>query len=427
MNGSGDQRQASTSNRLDLLDHALFIPSICIAGSLGVSLRIIGAGYLLIPLLCVVYASCRKTTPPRILSVYLALCLLSAALSHYRVFPSSWQLFFLDEAIGRQVVPVISFFAVAWASKAYFWRRLPSGDIFAYESLILFLCLIFAPLVMFQQDVRYELDDTTSTVLAVYGSFINNVTIAMFFILGRLFFASDWSRAIAGATIALIAVTTHFAQFRVVASTVLATLLGIPARFAAVVAMGGLIMSYATQMYRIPEIMATSPNAGLRLLFIEDTFSSLKDTYGLGIGYGTESVRWRYKLRDQPDFTFMPDVSVITQDRLLQLLSRGVHNSFAQAALRTGVPGLLLLVFAFCVAFPPRSLPQPVRSHASMLFVIIFIASFVNPALESPVQEVGIGFLYGYLLALRARAEAWCRVSRPSSARLPPQLSLIPN
>jgi O-antigen ligase len=250
----------------------------------------------------------------------------------------------------------------------------------------------------------------------------------MFFILGRLFFASDWSRAIAGATIALIAVTTHFAQFRVVASTVLATLLGIPARFAVVVTMAGLILSYATQIHRAPEIIAAgNTNAGLRLLFIEDTFSSLKDTYGLGIGYGTESVRWRYKLPNRPDFTFMPDVNVITQDRLLELLSRGVHNSFAQAALRTGVLGFVLLVCAYGAAFPPRSLPRPVRAHASMLFVIIFVASFVNPALESPLQEVGIGFLYGYLLALRARAEAWCRVSRPSSARLPPQLSLIPD
>jgi hypothetical protein len=427
MKGPGDQRQAVASTRLDLLDQALFIPCICIAGALGFSLRLIGAAYLLIPLLCVVYASYRKTSPPRILSAYLALCLLSAALSHYRVFPSSWQVFFLDEAIGRQVVPVISFFAVAWASKAYFWRRLPSGDIFVYEPLILFLCLVCAPLVMIQQGVSYQNEDATDSVLAAYGAFINNVTIAMFFILGRLFFTAGWSRAVAGATIALIAVTTHFAQFRILTLAALATLLGIPARFAAVVVTAGLTMVYAAQMPSIPELMVTNPNAGLRLIFIEDTISSLKDTRGLGIGYGTESVRWTYRVPGQSEFQFMPDVREITQDRLLQLLSRGVHNSFAQAALRMGVPGLLLLVFAFCAAFPPRSLPRPVRSHASMLFVIIFLASFVNPALESPVQVVGIGFLYGYLLALRGRAEAWCRVSRPSSASLPPQLSLIPN
>jgi len=343
------------------------------------------------------------------------------------VFPASWQLFFLDEAIGRQIVPVISFFAVAWASKAYFWRRLPSGDIFAYEPLILFLCLVLAPLVMIQQGVSYQNEDATISVLAAYGAFINNVTISMFFILGRLFFTLGWSRAVAGATIALIAVTTHFAQFRLFAAIVLATLLGMPARFAAVVVTAGLTMSYAVQMHNIPELIVTNPNAGLRLIFIEDTVTSVKDTSGLGIGFGTESVRWTYRVPGATEFQFMPDVREITQDRLLELLSRGVHNSFAQAALRTGVLGSLLLVCAIFAAFPPRSLPQPVRAHASLLFAIIFVASFVNPALESPVQLVGIGLLYGYLLALRARAKAWCRVPSPSSLRLPSQLSLIPN
>lgn len=427
MNGSGNQRQAHSSSRRDLLDHALFLPCICVSAALGFSLRIIGPFYLLIPFLCIVYSTWRRTTPPRILSAYVAVCFLSAILSHYRVFPSSWQLFFLDEAIGRQIVPVISFFAVAWASKAYFWRRLPSGDIFAHEPLILFLCLVCGPLIMLQQGVRYENDDAASSVLAAYGAFINNVTISMFFILGRLFFTPGWSKAIAGAAIALIAATTHFAQFRLVALTVLATLLGIPARFAAVVVAAGLTMSYAVQMHRIPELFSTNPNAGIRLLFIEDAFSSLRDTYGLGIGFGTESVRWAYQVPGAPEFQFMPDVREITQDRLLELLSRGVHNSFAQAALRTGVLGSLLLVCAYLAALPPRRLPQPVRAHASILFVIIFVASFVNPALESPVQLVGIGFLYGYLLALRARAKAWYHVPRPSSAYTPPQLSLIPN
>lgn len=427
MNGSGDQRQAALVTRVDVLDQALFIPCICVASALGFSLRIIGPFYVLIPFLCIVYACCRKVTPPRLLSAYLALCLLSAALSHYRVFPASWQLFFLDEAIGRQIVPVISFFAVAWASKAYFRRRLPSGDIFAYEPLILLLCLVVAPLVMIQQDVSYQNEDATSSVLAAYGAFINNVSISMFFIVGRLFFAPSWSRVVAGVTITLIAITTHFAQFRLVALTVLATLLGLPARFVAVVATAGLAMSYAVQMPSVSGLLVANPNAGLRLVFIEDTFTSLKDTYGLGIGFGMESVRWTYQLPGQPEFQFMPDVREITQDRLLELMSRGVHNSFAQAALRMGVLGFLLLVCAFFVAFPARSLPQPVRTHASILFAIIFVASFVNPALESPVQLVGIGFLYGYLLALRAHAKAWCRMLHPSSSQLPPKLILIPN
>jgi hypothetical protein len=74
--------------------------------------------------------------------------------------------------------------------------------------------------------------------------------------------------------------------------------------------------------------------------------------------------------------------------------------------LRTGLPGFLLLLAAFFAAFPPRNLPQGVQNHAAVIFGMIFISCFVNPALETPVAVVGVGFVYGYLLALRAGAQA---------------------
>lgn len=395
--------------RFGLLDYALFLPCIWIACSLGFSLRVIGSFFLVLPLLCLLYAVLRLTVPPRILTAYLALCLLAGVLSHYRMFPASWQVAFLDEAIARQLIPVISFFAVAWASKAYFRRRLLSGDVFSGELVILFLSFVFAPLMMLQQGVQYQEDDTTSSVLAAYGSFCNNIIIGLFFVTGRLFCARGWSRIAAGGAILLIAVTTHFAQFRLMAAAALAILLGAPPRLAAVTVVAGLSLGYAIQMGHIPEEMAASPNAGLRLAFISDVFSSLRDTHGIGIGYGTESVRWTYRFPGLPEFTFMPDRASISRERLLEVLSRGVHNSFAQATLRTGLLGASLLLGAFFAAFPPRNLTRSVKSHASIVFVVIFVACFVNPGLESPVQLVGIGFIYGYLLALRGSTRPWRR------------------
>jgi hypothetical protein len=64
-------------------------------------------------------------------------------------------------------------------------------------------------------------------------------------------------------------------------------------------------------------------------------------------------------------------------------------------------------------AFPPRGLPKPVQCHASMAFIVIFVACFVNPALESPRQLIGVGFAYGYLLALRS-----CAKPRPGNRPL---------
>lgn len=395
--------------RFGLLDYALFLPCIWIACSLGFSLRIIGSAFLVLPLLCLLYAVLRLTVPPRILSAYLALCLLAGVLSHYRVFPISWQVVFLNEAIARQLIPVISFFAVAWASKAYFRQRLLSGDVFAGDLAILFLSFVFAPFIMLQQGVQYQDDDTASSVLAAYGSFCNNIMIGLFFVTGRLFCARGWSRVAAGAAILLVAVTTHFSQFRLVAAAALAILLGAPPRLAAVTVVAGLSLGYAVQMNHIPEALAESPNAGIRLAFISDVFSSLSDTHGMGIGYGTESVRWTYRFPGLPEFTFMPDPASLSRERLLEVLSRGVHNSFAQATLRTGLLGACLLLGAFFAAFPPSNLTRAVKSHASIVFIIIFVACFVNPGLESPVQLVGIGFIYGYLLALRGSTRPWRR------------------
>jgi hypothetical protein len=89
---------------------------------------------------------------------------------------------------------------------------------------------------------------------------------------------------------------------------------------------------------------------------------------------------------------------------MLEALSTGVENSFAAALLRTGLLGCLLLTASIFAAFPPATLPRDVRNHAGVLFSMLFITCFVNPALESPLQSVGVGFVYGYLLALRARA-----------------------
>ena len=56
------------------------------------------------------------------------------------------------------------------------------------------------------------------------------------------------------------------------------------------------------------------------------------------------------------------------------------------------VLGCMLLVVALFAVFPTNKLNQDMYGVVS-LFANIFIACFVNPALESPAQVVGIGFM----------------------------------
>jgi O-antigen ligase len=403
---------------VDVLDYVLFLPGIWLACALGASIRLVGPMFLVAPIgLCLLYAVLRRTGPPRLLSTYFALNLVAGMLSKYRLFPASWQVHFLDEAIVRQLIPLLGFFAVAWAAKAYFRRRLRCGDVFFGGPVIIALSLVVAPAVMFQQGLGYQEDYSAYAILTSYGTFINNMAIGYFFILGGIFLTRDWRRY-AGLVIVLgVALTSHFIQFRVLTAVAIITLFGAPGRRVIIAAIAIMTGIYAGGINFIPEIMIKDPNDGLRLVLVADALSSTSDTYGIGIGYGKESVRWRYHFQNMPDFTFLPDPRLMTHERMLEALSRGVHNSFIQALLRTGVLGFFLLFATFYAAFPSRNLPRDVQNHAASVFAVIFIGCFVDPALESPIQLVGVGFVYGYLVALRAAARAAGRARSSVAAK----------
>lgn len=391
----------------DALDYALFLSGIWLACGLGISIRLIGPFFVVIPVgTCLAYAVLRQTVPPRLLAAYTAFCVFIALLSRYQLLPDSWQVHFLREAVTRQMVPIVGFFAVAWASKAYFRRRLASGKPLFGAPVFLFLSLVVAPAVMFQQGLQYQGSSPAIAMLYLYGSFINNIVIAVFFITGAIFLTNDWRRYGGLLLILGIALISPFAQFRLLAVAIILILLGIPGRLMAICLIAAMTVAYIVGLNFIPQTLALDPNSGIRLVFISDALVSVTDTHGLGIGFGKESVRWRYEFPGFEDFTFLPDARNITHARMLEILSTGIHNSFFQSMLRTGVIGFILIVSAISVAFAPHRLPRDVRNHASAVFVMIFLAMFVNPALESPVQIVGIAFAYGYLIALRASARA---------------------
>jgi len=391
----------------DLLDYALFLPCLWLVSALGYFFRLGGPLIVLAVLaMCIGYALLRLSAPPKWLGAYVLVCVAAAILSHYRVFPVSWQVHFREQAIARQLAPVIVFFVMAWASKAYFERRLPSGDAFVGGDIMIFLGLAIAPVILFQQGFQYELSDPLTSMLTMYGSFTNNITLAMFFLTAGAFLAKGWRRIISIAIILVMLSVTSLAQFWIVAAGILAVLVGAPGRLIALGLISTLSLLYLVGFFFIPELMIITPNSGIRLVFIVDAFKSILDTYGAGIGFGMESVRWRYNFPNLPEFTFLPEPSSMTLDQMLETLSTGVHNSLFQALLRTGVIGFSLLILALFTVFPRRNLPRGLRNHAAVNFAILFISCFVNPALESPVQGIGVGIVYGYLLALRTLTPA---------------------
>jgi hypothetical protein len=327
-------------------------------------------------------------------------------------------------------MPVVGVFAVAWGSKTYFLRRIAEGGVFYGAPTVMLLSIVVAPLQTYAQGMGYEGDYSLSANVAEWGSFLNSMVIAFFFLSGALFLTSNWRRYASLGFILFVCGMSHFTQFKILTAITLAGLLGLPLRRVVIGTVVIFVAMYGIGLNYIVELLHTDPNDGLRLYFITDVFKSVVDTAGLGIGYGKESVRWRYHFPGLPDFTFLPDPNSLSHARMLEALSTGVHNSFAQALLRSGVLGCVLLITAFFAAFPTHNVPGHARNHAASVFANIFIACFVNPALESPAQVVGIGFVYGYLLALNARSRLGAVQIRWSScwraSRIAPILSGVP-
>jgi hypothetical protein len=149
------------------------------------------AGWFLPPLWC----SAANRTPPRLLSAYFGLCIFAGILSKYELFLTSWQTQFMAEAIVRQLVPLLGFFAVAWASKAYFRQKFQNGeDVFSGAPGFIVLSLFIAPAIMFQQGVGYQGDYSIFAIIGLYGSLINNTLVGYFFVLGYIFLTRDWRR-----------------------------------------------------------------------------------------------------------------------------------------------------------------------------------------------------------------------------------------
>lgn len=390
---------------LDMYDYVLFLSGIWLSCGLSISLRLIGPGFIVTPVgFCVVYALIRRTMPPRMLGTYLLFCILVGVLSIFRIFPTSWQTYFFEDAIIRQLIPVVGVFAVAWGAKAYFRRRLLDGSVFIGATTVIVLSVVVAPLVTYAQGLGYEGDYSLYANIAELGAFINNMVIAFLFISGAIFFNTDWRRYAGLAFMLTVSFMSHFVQFKLLTVITIVALFGFPGRKVVMGAVAMFVAIYGVGMNYALDLLHSDPNDGLRLVFLSDVMKSVGDTNGIGIGYGKESVRWRYHFPGLPDFTFLPDPRSMSHARMLEALSTGVHNSFAQALLRSGAVGCLLLAAAFVAAFPPQNLPRNARNHAATVFAIMFIACFVNPALESPIQVVGIGFAYGYLLALKGRA-----------------------
>lgn len=159
---------------------------------------------------------------------------------------------------------------------------------------------------------------------------------------------------------------------------------------------------------------------GIRLIFARDAVQAIKQTFGLGIGFGKEAIKNFYP--------FLHDVHWDLKTQFHDFLFTMVHNSFLGVPLRIGlVGGLAFFWFVVITARPPRGVPLPMSRLASLCYIAAFINLFSDVGIESPTFSIGVCYLLALTMYIgeamrRTRkanwtADLWHRNSTPKDPR----------
>jgi hypothetical protein len=146
------------------------------------------------------------------------------------------------------------------------------------------------------------------------------------------------------------------------------------------------------------EIWIADPNTGIRLFFWHDALDRVWESGGLGVGFGTETIRPLYELQ-------ATDVSLVDVDNPSFILI-GAHNAFVDATYRMGILGFVLLS-----VFITRLFAKVVRGSINDISVMdcwvvcaLTVIMMVNVGLASFNFFFGTAFFIAWLVF---RSSTW--------------------
>ena len=142
-------------------------------------------------------------------------------------------------------------------------------------------------------------------------------------------------------------------------------------------------------------VFEIDPNTGWRLAWWRDALEATAQTGGLGVGYGTESLRNEYGstlLRD----TYREEGGTF--------LLVSTHSAFFDTIFRTGVVGFVLLCVVLARCYPHAHTPPLARAHCCAMFAVMILCLHSNLGLQSPMYSLGVAICIGYLQSERRKA-----------------------
>ena len=221
--------------------------------------------------------------------------------------------------------------------------------------------------------------------------FFNVEAIFLFLVVRRLFYIWSDLPLLRFVAVALIAVTAGSFQSQIV--TVALAGLVIAPRFSRLI-LGGLVVSMLVAAIAATpfadEIWQLDPNTGIRLFFWQDAIERIVSSYGVGQGFGTETIRPVYVLSSYD----VAIASVESDDFILV----GAHNAFIDTAYRMGLLGGALAVALYAhLLLNTMQFSGPSRTFDYFVCALLFVLLMVNVGLASINFLIGAAFLIGWL------------------------------
>lgn len=136
-------------------------------------------------------------------------------------------------------------------------------------------------------------------------------------------------------------------------------------------------------------------NTGWRLAWWRDALEATAQTWGIGTGFGTESIRNEYADLLQRD-------QYREEEGTFLLVS--THSAFVDTIFRTGAVGFLLLCTILVRCFPNSHTPPLARAHCCAMFAVLILCLHSNLGLQSPMYSLGVAICIGYLQSERRKA-----------------------
>lgn len=137
-------------------------------------------------------------------------------------------------------------------------------------------------------------------------------------------------------------------------------------------------------------LYAIDANTGVRIMFASDALTAIKDSLGLGVGFGTWGVSNFYS------YTGGGFVKFTNAAQNIYTIS--VHNSLLGLSMRLGL-GILILYLAFVVVIfrRMRVLDSIECKFVACLAVMLFMAIATNVAIESPTYSAGVALVFAII------------------------------